>query len=258
MLGPGEESAQRIEAWLIAMEAGTRKEVFLCTDPAWHDWAIDRERAMFHFDFANGILVLNKYVVSVTCEVRKDGRSRWFLTKESGRRPAYCDSECRGDEGHMSRDVVLEAKQAYVVLKIDPLTPFEDEPSQSVALFQRLSLAGLEGLARVAMLVRKSALSNEGDGSMALRFWRFRMPKGMVAAGRSCRCSDNRTFRCSPCSVVQRHGGDMRWCVTNHYKHDGGRYSMFPWFNGRSDAVGEVISRQGLSRDWLSCPRATR
>jgi hypothetical protein len=255
MHGSGEEGLQRLNAWLMAVQAATRNEVSLSTDPVWDDWAIERGRVSSHCSCcANWISVLNQYAVSVTCEVSKDGRSRWFLTKESGRRPGCCGSDCAGYEGRACVDAASAFPQAYAVLKMESLIPPHYEFSGSSTLFQRLTVAGLEALARVASSASTYASANWGDGSASLRFWRYGLPKGMLAAGKLCLCNEQVNSRCIPCLLVQRRGGDSRWCVMNRYKHFRSELDVFPWFNGRSDAVGDVIASGGCTVRWLSCP----
>jgi hypothetical protein len=190
-----------------------------------------------------------RHRVSITLELSNLCGERWFLTKESGRGPGMCLREeavgvSRADTG---------CGKAYAVVKTcatdDAYRRHRD------VYFYPLCAGALEGMLKVAQFMREPPVE-EGE-TVGRSFYLSRMRRGLLGghfcSGRQCACDLATGRKCEACRWTEKRGKDARWYSCPLYKHAAKRRPEFAWFEGVSDAVGDVDRLGGGSRPWLSC-----
>jgi hypothetical protein len=188
---------------------------------------------------------LVQYGVSVTLEVSKEGKTRWFLTKESGLGPAWCGTEgCLGcQEGRIARGV------AYAVLKTSPLSHGSGAKcSVGQSFLKPLCACSVKMLLQAASDVEGTAV-NMGDITACVLGVKGALGFSKRPRRSGLRCGRLATLKCNLCAEY-----GSKWCAAGLYQCGERRIERFPWFTGFTDAVGtvEVDGARGVS--WLSCP----
>jgi hypothetical protein len=198
--------------------------------------------------------------VSVTLEVSRGGETRWFVTRESGEFPRCGDPEGCGCAGKRGGEWRRRPLMAYAVLKFGLASEEWRRRPFGEVLIAPLRRDTLGVLLSVGESMRKG---RERDECMDTSWWSKQLSvslqSGRLGSGEECSCDmyeKKAHGKCVLCRKLQSGGTDVRWIGRSSYTCSEKLAKDFVWFNGVTDAVGDVELVDGRSLLWLSC--ATR
>ena len=182
---------------------------------------------------------------SITCSVGVDGRTSWWITKESGAVPD-CTSVvpcvwCRG----LSEPSVAELRVAYLVVKCEWLT---GDRCHHEVLFARLTVHGLDALTQRALPHLLVNTVRAAEGTVSVRaLWAVLelLDSGMFSVS-GCECCMVHGM-CSSCSDVPC--GSRRFVWQNRYVG-----SLSSVGGGWGPRVTDAVGMSCGDRPWLACP----
>jgi hypothetical protein len=187
--------------------------------------------------------------VSLTCEVQVNNDRLWWLTRESGR-AAHCwwqpsdgaRSSCGDDCGSLTAKayivikVALNAIDAIVARRWKVVAICALEPGSARAI-ERHILPWLRKLP-------PSQHSRFTRGSSVREFFSL-LDEGMFSADDDCMCRG-----IAVCRACRRIDVKSRRIMTQHHYQGSRPRGKGHWFEGRTDAVGDIAHGQMM---WLSC-----
>jgi hypothetical protein len=159
---------------------------------------------------------------------------------------------CR-EAGHSGAEPPRRAPVAYAVLKTGVLNGRLHGPGTGCVLLSPLCSRTLQVLMKVARAARGYGAQWHRCIALVCKS----LTCGRFVGGDGCWCDLCSTRRCLRCSDLRRGERDPRWCSAGVFRHSSRAQSIFPWWNGRTDAVGEIECRCEAPRLWLSCPSQT-